>query len=621
MAEKTGITKSIFLGIWNVLNFSRRLLLNIIFFAIIIGVIIAISSGGDDQLVVEKKSALVLDLKGNLVIEKTYVDPTEAFIQEATGQEPENPEILVRELVKVINNAKDDSDIETIILRLERFSGGGLDKLRKVAQAIENFKTSGKPVYAIADYYNRNQYYLAAHADNVYLNPMGGMLIEGYAYYGSYYKEALEKLKASPHVFKVGKYKSAVEPFIRNDMSPEAKEANAAWLNELWVQYKTEVAAAREFETHNFDETFDVFLEKFENVNGDFAEYALNNGWVDGLRTREEFRQEITELLGKGKNDSPFNSVSYHAYLNLISPKVPVPEGDGDKVAIVVAKGTILDGDRKPGTIGGDSTARLLRKARQDNKVKAVVLQVDSGGGSAFASEVIRQEIELLKAAGKPVVASMSTYAASGGYWISASADHILAEPNTITGSIGIFGFFATFERSFNYLGIHSDGVSTNELNGIAIDRPLSSGYASFIQMNIERGYDRFISLVANEREMTKEAVDEIAQGRVWIGTQALELGLVDELGGVDRAVEKAAELAEISEYKTTYIKRQLTKEEQFLQQLFNASAKWFDAIDLSVPVNPLMQIAKDVEKEIAEISQLNDPDAAYVLCMECRVE
>ncbi len=621
MAEKSSVTKSIFLGIWNVLNFSRRLIFNIIFFAILIAVIIGISSGDGDQIVVEQNSALILDLNGNLVIEKTYVDPTEAFIQEASGQEPENPEILVRDLVKVINNAKDDKRIETIILRLDRLGGGGLDKFRKVAEALTEFKASGKPIYAVADYYGRNQYYLAAQADNIYLNPMGSVLLEGYAYYGSYFKDALEKLKASPHVFKVGKYKSAVEPFIRNDMSPEAKEANTAWLNELWTQYKTDVAAARNFDTENFDETFEIFLSKFENVNGDFAEYALNNGWVDGLRTREDFRSEMTELLGKGKEDSPYNAVSYNAYLDLITPKMASPDGNGDKVAIVVAKGTILDGNQKPGTIGGDSTAKLLRKARTDDSVKAVVLQVDSGGGSAFASEVIRQEVELLKEAGKPVVASMATYAASGGYWISASADHIIAEPNTITGSIGIFGFFATFERSFNYLGINSDGVSTNELNGIAIDRPLSEGYANLIQMNIERGYDRFISLVAEERGMTKAAVDEIAQGRVWVGTQALTLGLVDELGDVERAVEKAAELAEISDYKTKYIKRKLSKEEQLLQQIFNASASWFEGINFGGSINPIMQIAKDVEREISDISMLNDPNASYVLCMECKIE
>ncbi|MGQ8365673.1 signal peptide peptidase SppA [Glaciecola sp. 1036] len=621
MSEKSSITKSIFVGAWTALNFSRRLVLNILFIIILIAIIIAISSGDSDKITVNPSSALVLDLNGDLVVQKKYVDPVETFVQEAAGQQQDNPEILVRDLVKVIKNAKDDNRIKVMILRLQGLGGGGLDKLRLVADAIEDFKTSGKPVYAINDFYSRNQYYLAAHADNVYVHPMGGLLMEGYAYYGNYFKDGLDKIKATTHVFKVGKFKSAVEPYTRNDMSPEAKEANSAWLNELWDQYKTDVAAARGFSVDNFDETFEQVLAKFREAKGDFAEYALNNKWVDGLRSREEFRSEMTALLGEGEDDKPYNAVSFKAYLDLITPAIPLPDTKGDKVAIVVAKGSILDGTQKPGTIGGDSTAALLKQAREDENVKAVVLQVDSGGGSAFASEVIRKEIDLIKESGKPVIASMATYAASGGYWISVSADYIVSEPSTITGSIGIFGMFTTFENSFNYIGINSDGVSTNELNGIAADRPLAPGYGELIQMNIERGYDRFITLVATERNMTKEAVDQIAQGRVWIGTQALELGLVDELGDLEFAVNKAAELAGITDFETKYIEPKMSEKDMLLQKLFKASTDVLGESNIGITLSPVMQMAFDIEKDLKEMTKLNDPMASYVLCLECKIQ
>lgn len=620
MTEKRSWTKAIFVGLWGALNFSRRLVFNIIFLAIIIGLLIAVISGDSDKLTVPKSSALVLNLKGNLVIEKQFVDPTEEFFQQALGGSQANPEILLRDLVKVIENAAEDKRIKALILSLDGFGGGGLDKLEEVSQAMQVFKDSGKPIYAMGNSYSRNQYYLAAQADAIYLHPMGSLLLEGYSSYGNYFKEGLENIKASTHVFKVGKFKSAVEPYTRNDMSDEAKEANIAWLGELWNQYKDDIAAARPFEADNFDESFETLLGKFASVEGDAAQYALNNGWVDGLRTKHEFRSEMTELLGAGEDDKPYNSISFDNYLDIVNPPLPKIPSEADKVAIVVAKGTILDGVQKPGTIGGDSTAQLLRKAREDDTVKAVVLQVDSGGGSAFASEVIRNEVVLLKQAGKPVVASMGSVAASGGYWISASADHIIAEPSTITGSIGIFGMFTTFENSLKYLGVHSDGVSTTELNGIAIDRELADGYKQLIQMNIERGYDRFISLVATEREMTKEAVNEVAQGRVWIGTQALDLGLVDELGGLASAIEKAAELASLEDYDTRYVTRTLSPREVFLQNLFKNAQVIFGDSNITLPSSPLMKAARELERELGHYSKLNDPMSSYVLCMECKV-
>lgn len=621
MAARGSWTKSLFIGLWTVLNFSRKLFFNVIFLAIFGGLIIAIVSQDDDPLTVNADSALFLTLNGKLVIEKESIDPFEQFLQESLGSEPENPEVLVRDVVKVLENAQKDRRIKALVLDLQGLTGGGLDKLRTIATAIDQFKTSEKPVYAIGDYFSQEQYYLAAHADQIYLNPMGGLMFEGYGRYGMYFKDMLDKLKVTTHIFRVGTYKSAVEPIMRNDMSEEAKEAEKQWLNGYWAQYKKDVAQARGIDESNFDETLQGLLDKFEAAGGDFAQYALDNKWVDALKTREEVRAELIALVGEDDNPYGVNYTSFNTYLKVVNPPMPFVDHDMDRVAIVVAKGTILDGNQKAGTIGGDSTARLLRKARMDDNVKAVVLQIDSPGGSAFASEVIRQEIIELQRAGKPVVASMSTYAASGGYWIAASTDRIIASPSTITGSIGVFGMFMTYENSLDYLGIHSDGVGSTELTGFSVVRPLAPEFGQILQRNVENTYGNFLSMVSNARGMTVEEVDSVAQGRVWLGSDALELGLVDQLGTLDDAIVAAAELSELDKYDTYYVQRTLTAQEQFWKEFFGQAmtfvGKWQFAHADSALVNEFKRVLRD----FSTVSRLNDPKGTYVLCLPCDVK
>lgn len=621
MAAKGNWTKSLFIGLWTVLNFTRKLFFNVIFLVIFVGIIIAITSQEDDQLTVKANSALLLTLNGQLVIEKESVDPFEQFLQDAMGSEPDNPEVLVRDVVKVIENAKQDRRIKALVLDLQGLSGGGLDKLRTVARAINDFKTSEKPVYAIGDYYTKEQYYLAAHANHVYLNPMGSLLLDGYGRYGMYFKDFLEKLKVTTHIFRVGTYKSAVEPLIRNDMSEAAKEAERKWLDGYWQQYKEDVAAARGIPLSNFDETLEGLLAKFEQAGGDFANYALQNNWVDALKTREDVRVELTGLVGENDDNHGVNVTNFNTYLKVVNPPLPSINSDIDKVAIVVAKGTILNGNQKAGTIGGDSTARLLRKARLDESVKAVVLQIDSPGGSTLGSEIIRQEVLELKNAGKPVVVSMSTYAASGGYWIAANADRIFASPSTITGSIGVFGMFMTYENSLDYLGIHSDGVGSNELAGFSAVRPLAPEFGQILQRNVETSYGNFLSLVSNARDMTVDEVDDVAQGRVWIGTDALELGLVDELGTLEDAVNSAAEFAALENYDTFYVQRTLSAQElfwkEFFGQAFTFVGKWQFANSDSALINEF----KRVLGEFSIFNELNDPMGTYILCLQCQVE
>ncbi|XOV77542.1 MAG: signal peptide peptidase SppA [Aestuariibacter sp.] len=617
MATGKSWTASFFLGIWNTLNFTRKLFFNFIFILIIVGIVIALTSD-DGKVSVPKGAALVLNPFGDIVIQEHAVEPFDKFLQEAFDQQEEQPEVLLQDIILAIDNAKQDNRIKALVLNLHGVQGGGLDKLKQIATSIESFKESGKPVYAVGDYYTQTQYYLASHADHLYLNPMGMMFLDGFGRYRMYYKDALEKLKANTHVFRVGTFKSAVEPVLRNDMSDEAREANEAWLNSLWSQYKQDVAIARQMPLDNFDEKVADFMAKFKAVDGDFAQYALSNNWVDELKTREQVREELIALLGSNKNQMSFNSIDFEDYLKVIKPPFPIEMPGSNKVGVVVAKGTILNGNQKPGTIGGDSTAKLLRKARMDDTVKAVVLYVDSPGGSAFASEVIRQEIEQLRKAGKPVVAAMSTYAASGGYWISASADEIWAAPSTITGSIGIFGMFMTYEDSLSYLGINTDGVGTTEFAGISPFRTLDPKVADVFQTSIEHGYKQFLNLVAESRDMDVNSVDNIAQGRVWTGEKAYELGLVDNLGYLEDAIHSAAQLAGLETFDSKYIERSLTPQELFWKEFFGNAAGMVVKTAAADSETRLMNMVKQLLSEYNEITRLNDPMGMYAYCFFC---
>ncbi|WP_166425165.1 signal peptide peptidase SppA [Paraglaciecola sp. 20A4] len=619
MSTDKSWTKSFFSGIWSVLNFSRKLFFNIIFLIIFIG-IISLFFRDNGQIGVQQDSALVLNLKGDIVIQKNAIDPFEEFMQQAMGQANEKPEVLLQDILLTIDNAKQDQRIKTLVLDLQELNGAGLDKLEQIAQAVDDFKLSNKPVYAIGDYYTQEQYYIASHADHVYMNPMGWMLFEGYGRFGMYYKSALEKIKATTHVFKVGTYKSAVEPILRDDMSQPAKEANKAWLNAMWSQYKDGVAKARGMSPNNFDEKVEDFMVKFENANGNFAQYAVDNGWVDGLKTREQVLQELVSLVGEDDSKRGYKHIAFKNYLRIVNPPLPHLSSNMDKVGIVVAKGTILNGEQKPGTVGGDSTAELLRKARLDDSIKSVVLYVDSPGGSAFASEIIRQEVENLKAAGKPVVALMSTYAASGGYWISASADEIWAAPSTITGSIGIFGMFVSFENTLDYLGVHTDGVGTTDFAGMGITRGIDPKMGQVLQRGIEHGYDQFISLVANERHMSKADVDSIAQGRVWIGETALELNLVDHLGYIDDAISAAAQRANLTEYDVTYVERTLNSSELFWNELFANASAVLAKTQFAQSDGKLMSLISKVTADFDNVVKLNDPRGVYAFCLTCDI-
>ncbi len=599
---------------WGVINFTRNMILNIVFLLILAVILMAFAASQPKPIDIKTNSVLKLAIVGDVVEELTFVDPYDEVVNDALGRNNRAPETLLVDVLETLEYAETDDNIQSVLLDLQGLRSAGLSKLQEIGIAINRFKeNSGKPVIAYGDYFSQGQYYLASHADKIVLHPMGAIGLDGFGRYRMYYKSALEKLKINSHVFRVGTYKSAVEPYLRDSMSDAAKESNKMWMGQLWDMYKADVTAARQASNVEFVETFDGFLSKFKQVDGDFGQFALQNMWVDELMNHQQFDQFMADQYGINKKVRYVDNRTYLAYIgNQLSP-----ETTNANVAIVVAKGTIYDGKRKPGEIGGHSTAELLKKARQDRNVKAVVLRVDSPGGSAFASEIIRNEIEQLKQAGKPVVVSMSSLAASGGYWISASADEIWAAPTTITGSIGIFGMFMTFEDTLSeYLGIHTDGVATTEMAGLSPYRKLDPQMGDVIQLAIEQGYDRFISLVADEREMSKVDVDKVAQGRVWSGQTAYEFGLVDKLGYFQDAINSAASMAELDDYQIKYMRESLSPMEMFMQELFESYGPTPEVS--SVKAGELTDVLQQILSKTSSWTKFNDPLGMYVYCLEC---
>ena len=566
------------------------------------------------------KAALIIAPAGGLV-EQLDGDPYDRAIEELLGEE--KPQTLVQNIIDGLRFAKDDARIRVVVLELDQLGGGGFSKLERVADALDDFRESGKPVIATASSYSQGAYYLAAHASEIYMHPDGLFLPEGFGIYGNYYKNALDMLKIDWNVFRVGTYKSAVEPFLRTDMSDEDRSSKSRLIDQLWEKYQADVVAARGLEQDAVSDYSNNLLVHLSEHEGDFAETARELGFIDDLVTHVELQRIVVEYVGSDDTDRGYQSADLDDYLAHMRLFDGV-KSSKQNVAIVVAAGEILNGSQSPGTIGGESTAKLLRRALRDDAVKAVVLRVDSPGGSAFASEQIRNEVEALRAAGKPVVASMSSVAASGGYWISMAADRIYARETTITGSIGIFGMFPTFQRTLDAIGITTDRVGSTPWSGqFRVDREMSDDAKQLIQTVINHGYDDFISKVAEHRNMDKKAVDTIAQGQVWTGRDALELGLIDGIGDLEFSIEMAAELAglEAGEYGTRYIEKSLSPTEQFALDLMS-SAKWIgiDLASIKMRSSSIERLAGILEDAATPLLRFNDPKGMYAYCF-CTIE
>lgn len=504
---------------------------------------------------------------GILVEQRSYGDPRELL---GSGNGP-SPETRVTDLVEAIAAATTDARITGIVLELGELEGGGLDKLETLGRALLAFRASGKPVIAIGDSYTQQQYYLASFADQIHLNPFGNVLLTGIGSYRLYFKEALDKLRINFHVFRVGTYKDAVEPFIGTGMSDASREHTGVWLAELWQAVTTGIEARRHLPAGAIDDYVNHPDSKLAAANGDGAQLALQSGLVDHVSTRPVILEGLRTLSNKGSDERDYGYVELREYLAHINLHRRADTGR-PKIGVLIANGVIYDGDQQAGAIGGDSLARLIRQTREKATIKALVLRIDSPGGSAFAADVIRQELLATQAAGIPVIVSMGTVAASGGYWIAAEADEIWAEPTTITGSIGVFGMVPTFEDTLAALGIHNDGVGTSPFAGaLRLDRPMSEQAARLIQGSVDNIYQRFVGLVASGRHMDVAAVDGIAQGRVWTGRQAQERGLVDHLGNLEAAVAAAARRAGVENYETVPIEPPLDFRQRLIRRLMES--------------------------------------------------
>ena len=570
----------------------------------------------DTPLALPDRAVLVIQPYGFLV-EQIEGDPFDRALAELAGDG--KPQTLVQDIVDALEFAKEDDRIEVVHLELSSLIGAGLSKLQHLSAAIEDFKTSGKPVIASADFLSQQGYYIAAHADEVYLHPNGMLLLRGYGRFRNYYKDAIDLLRIDWNVFRVGTHKAFVEPYTRMDMSDEDRETTLRLIEQLWSLYQVDVETARELETGTIEDFTDNFFEIVEEAGGDLATVAAQYGLVDDLLKRTEVRELLIDYVGPDPdNADTYKAASMYDYL----AQMRVLSGDkvGSKnVAVIVAAGEILFGTQPPGTIGGDSTAELLRRARNDDSVEAVVLRVDSPGGSAFASEIIVDEILALQEEGKPVVASMGSVAASGGYQISMYADRIFASPSTITGSIGIFGMFPTYQRTLDAVGIATDGIGSTPWSGeFRPDRAMSEQAKQLFQFVIDDGYRDFIGSVADSREMEIDAVDAIGQGQVWTGMDALNNGLVDELGGLDDAIALAAELAGISDedFGIKIIDQELSPTEQILIDLISTFATL--GIDMSGWAGQ-RSLVDDIKDSVAEktntLLKFNDPKGVYSHC------
>lgn len=591
-----------------------------------VGILVSISNGvgGNNdkiQVSIPDGAALVLNPNGVLVELAEEEDPFQILIEEAYGRN-EPQEIEVHDVVRVIREAKTDDRIKGLVLDLGRLQvpASSASKLHYIADELRDFKESGKPVTAVGDYYSQDQYLLAANADQVYMNDYGNVVLYGYGRYSTFVKSLLEKLKVTSHVFRVGTFKSAVEPFLRDDMSPEAKEANAAYLNVLWDTYAASVAEARGLQPDDIKNYANNLSAIMATTDGDFAKAALNSGLIDELKSRAEQNEYLVGIYGDDANEKSFKNVGYRRYLAAVNDD---KDGSNPNVAVITAAGTIIDGEAAAGqAAGGDTIAEYLKKAREDDDVKAVVLRIDSPGGSAFASDIMRDEILALKASGKPIVASMGSLAASGGYWIAAPADEIWASPTTITGSIGIFGYFNTFENTAAEIGLYVDGVGTTSLSPLLATGigPLPDAASDIIQQSIENGYDRFLKVVGEGRGLEPSYVDSVGQGRVWIGERAQELRLVDKLGDIDDAVAAAAALANLEDYDVVDMTEKRTPFEVF----FGGSAMKVMAmtgLDKTIRAqsnSPAGKLVKQAEEQFEFFSEFNDPNAAYARCLAC---
>lgn len=604
----------IFKWAWRLLNFVREFILNL-FLVVLIVICLAVyfQFSKSTNPTEPQKGALIVDLSGTVVDKTSVSNKLGKLGRQLLGTNSNRlKENSLFDVVNAIRQAKTDANITGMVLDLRNFAGADQPSLQYIGKALREFRDSGKQIYATGDSYSQSQYYLASFANKIYLSPQGTVDLHGFATNGLYYKTLLDKLKVSSHVFRVGTYKSAVEPFLRDDMSPAAREADSRWTGELWQNYLNTIAVNRQITPEQLFPGAQGVLDGLKKTGGDTAIYAKDNKLVDELASRSLVDQQLSKVFGWDKDANEYKGTSIYDYQVKDNS---TPDGN---IAVVLANGAIMDGEETPGNVGGDTTATEIRQARLDPKVKAIVLRVNSPGGSVTASETIREELAAAKEAGKPVVVSMGGMAASGGYWISTPASFIMASPNTLTGSIGIFGVINTVENSLDSIGVHTDGVATSPLADISTTKALPTEVQQLMQMSIENGYKNFLGLVAASRGKTPEQIDQIAQGHVWTGSDAKNNGLVDALGDFDDAVAKAAALAKLQQWHLRWYQ----EDPGFIDMLFSqvdASARAMlpEALKVYLPA-PMIDVMATMKGQSGLFDNLNDPQNRYAICLTC---
>src|ERR1700693_1620751 len=596
--------KGFFGLVWRILEGIRRVL-HLILLLVIFGFILAALHTSIP--IVPRTAALVIAPEGELV-EQLASDPLRRAFGQASGGPA--PETLLRDVTDAIAAAKSDSRIKLIVLDLGSLSSSGLSKLQEIGAALREFRAAGKRVVAAADSLDQTQYYLAAQAGEVYLDPLGLVYVDGFSYYRMYLKDAIDKLGVDVNVFRAGTFKSYTDQFSRSDMAPSEREESSVWLEALWKAYQQDVTRARSLPANALNEYVSEAPAALAAVNGDAAKLALQRGLVTALKSRRQVADELKSIVGEDQDSHSFNSIGMTQYLAAVRSKRVLKSKSDARVGIVVASGEILDGHQPPGTIGGESTADLLRQARYDTTVKAVVLRFDSPGGSMFASEQILREVQALRKAGKPVVVSMSTYAASGGYYISAAANQIFASLSTLAGSIGVFSVVPTFQHTLEKLGVQVDGIGPTPLAGaMGRDRPLSPARRQILQTSVDHAYAEFLRRVGDGRKKPVEDVDKIAQGRVGPGIDAQRIGLVDHLGGLKDATDAAAKLAELgSDYSVDYIEPELNLREELLMQLRSEMLRMGRIAGIIAPRNDMDRVLDPLLEQARAVARLNDP-------------
>lgn len=578
--RRRGPIASLVIGVWNTINFTRRLVLNLLFLLLlpVLALLLLAALFGGRLTPLESRTTLVFAPEGRLV-EQYTCDALSRSLAHATHSR-DCQEVRLRDVLSALHAARTDKRIERVVVNVQDMEPSGFASLREVGAALAAVRAAGKQVVAYGDSFSQGQYLLAAQANEIYLDPMssGGVMLDGLASYRQFFHTALQdKLGVDVHLFKVGTFKSAAEPYILDAASPASKEADLYWMGDIWQRMLADIGKARSIDPALLSNYANTLPDAVSAAHGDLAQLALQQKLVTGLKTREEVDTLLTQRgVADDNADGGYRQVPLDAYLQHINSALPQAD-NRPQVAVVVAEGEIAGGKLPAGKVGGESTSALLRQARDDDDVKAVVLRVNSPGGEVFASEQIRREVAALKTAGKPVVVSMGDVAASGGYWISMNADRIYADPSTITGSIGIFGLFPTLDRSLDKLGVHTDGVATAKYAGaFDLTRSLDPGVATTVQAVIEKGYRDFTGRVANARGKSVEQIDSIAQGRVWSGAQAKDRGLVDAFGSLGDAVADAASRAKLGKpdaWQTRYIEDSTTPLSQLLGGMLQSRA------------------------------------------------